>query len=430
MLRAIAFYALVAIGIPVGFFSPFNGLLFYLFFAHGHVADFVWPSYVFNYGTLIANALLGGYVFFELRHSPPRLRGMMLVLTFWAWLAMASVLAFDTAPAYMMLWRYSRILIMGMLVAALANSEDRIRKILYVVAGSLGVLGAKGLLDVVLTGGRYRMRGPGGMMSEENEYALGMNMAISILLGMAAVEDRKWLRRSFQVMALGCAATVIFTHSRSGLLGLCTVALLTMLYAKRKLLAPIGLACGVVLFLVFAPDAAIERYKTIPTARESDPSAIGRLQAWETAIGMAKDHPVFGVGPRNFELVFSRYSNYEPRAPHNAFVALAAESGIPSCLLFLAIVLGASWRMFRLRRLILGLPGFERLAAYCLIIHTTLIVYIVPNLFINRQDADLMYHLVGIAAGLAFVVEQKLCPAQERVEEVVSAQAVSLTSES
>src|SRR5580765_613266 len=103
MLRALGFYALVAVGVPLSLFQPFSGLLLYLFFAHGHPADFVWPGYIFNYGLLLVPALLAGYLLFEMRKSPPRFRGMMLLLAFWAWLTAAAMLAVDTRPAFDML---------------------------------------------------------------------------------------------------------------------------------------------------------------------------------------------------------------------------------------------------------------------------------------------------------------------------------------
>jgi len=37
-----------------------------------------------------------------------------------------------------------------------------------------------------------------------------------------------------------------------------------------------------------------------------------------------------------------------------------------------------------------------------------LLVYLVPNFFINRQDFDMMYHLVGLSAGMSMVVKQRL----------------------
>ena len=46
------------------------------------------------------------------------------------------------------------------------------------------------------------------------------------------------------------------------------------------------------------------------------------------------------------------------------------------------------------------------IATYALILHATLLVYLVPNLFINRQDLDLMYHLIGLSSGLTLVMQR------------------------
>ena len=48
----------------------------------------------------------------------------------------------------------------------------------------------------------------------------------------------------------------------------------------------------------------------------------------------------------------------------------------------------------------------HNLAIYALIVHATLLVYLVPNLFINRQDLDLMYHLIGLSSGLTLVMQR------------------------
>jgi len=164
------------------------------------------------------------------------------------------------------------------------------------------------------------------------------------------------------------------------------------------------------------PKKALERYKSIPSAVEMDPSAIARIQSWETGLKMVKAHPVFGVGPYNFQSEYSHYlvekyldsSNYRARAPHNAFVALAAESGIPSMLLFIGFIGTSISEMWRLRRALRYFPDLSALARYCLIIQITLMVYIVPNFFINRQNQDLMYHLIGVSVGLAALVRDRI----------------------
>jgi hypothetical protein len=96
---------------------------------------------------------------------------------------------------------------------------------------------------------------------------------------------------------------------------------------------------------------------------------------------------------------------------------LSAESGIPSCLLFVGIVGSTIVQMWGLRRRLDRYPDNEHLAIFCLMVQMTLMVYIVPNLFISRQNQDLMYHLVGLSAGLARIVKFRLAEQRSGVSE-------------
>jgi putative inorganic carbon (HCO3(-)) transporter len=408
MLRALLFRVIILIALPVALVRPFTGLLIYLCLSFGRVGDFVWSEYSFDYLILVACASLIGYLLFEMNQSPIRLRDMIPMLLLWLWLALTSALALDSSLAYPKLWEYSCGFIMALLTASLVNSERRVRDVLYVLAISLGVLGLKGAIDAVLNGFSSTLVGPGGMMAEANEYALALNMGIPILWFLAKDQSDQRIRIAFWIMAAGSACVVIGTRSRSGLLGLATVGLIMIPFAKRKFLLVAGLVLAAAGLFMFGPQGALNRYSTIATATESDTSAIGRLQAWSAAIKMTKAHPVFGVGPRNFMLAFPEYSDKTPRVTHNAVFAMLSETGIPGCFFFLAMIFATVGRMFFLWLRARRNPDTKHLATYCQIIMCTLIVYLVPNMFINRQDFDLMYQLVAIGAGLAVVTQRKL----------------------
>jgi len=409
MLRGILIRAIVVVWLPVAFFWPFGGVLFYLWYSHGRPNDFVYPQYYFDNGAyLIAVTTLAGYVLFELRKSPPPLLRLWLVGLFWLWIALSTIFASDPSLAEPKLWQYTSILIISFLVSAVANSEDRVRAMLEVIAASIGFLGAKGAFDFVITGGQTRLHGVGGLMKEQNEFALALNMAIPLLIELSYAHSRP-VRILYRVMAVGCAISVIATYSRSGLLGLGLATLLVIWYSKRRVLGYASLGVAVVLLLPFVPSKAIARYKTIPTAAEVDPSAIGRLEAWETGLKMIKAHPFFGVGPLNFLTQFHNYSpQYHARVAHNAFVSVASESGLPCAVLFVAVIGSTIFSMWRMRRGLRRYPGTEKLASYCLCIQMAMTVYIVPNFFISRQNQDLMYHLVGMSAGLALLASQRI----------------------
>src|SRR5215471_15419208 len=245
MIRGITVRLLVALAVPISFFMPFNGMLWYLWYSHGRPNDFIWPQYAFTSGALlIAVSLLAGYPIFEMRTSPIRLRGLIVVTLFWAWIALSTIFATDRTLALPKFLQYSNILIVTYLLAAMANSESRIRAVLNVIAASVGFLGTKCAFDFLVTGAQFRAHGVGGLMKEQNEFALCLNMAIVILIGLSNMEQRFWLRWGFRAAALGCAIAVIGTYSRSGLMGLGVATLLLVGYPKRKTLrfAAIALA--------------------------------------------------------------------------------------------------------------------------------------------------------------------------------------------
>jgi probable O-glycosylation ligase (exosortase A-associated) len=417
MLRGVIVRLIVLVAVPLSFLNPFNGVLWYLWYSHFRPNDFVWPQWAFSTGAwLISGATLAGYIVFEMHHSPPRLRGLVIMTLFCMWIGLATLFAADKSAALWKLSQYGHILVMTFLIAAVATSEDRIKALLTVMGVSVGVLGLRATIEFILTGGQFKVEGVGGVELEGNEFALALNMGLAILMGLSYIAEQRWLRYTFRLLAFFCATAVVGTFSRSGFLGLATVVLLYAWYSKRRVRNFALLAVAAIALLPFVPREALERWKSIPTAAEVDPSAIARIQSWETGIQMIKRHPILGVGPSNFQGQYPHYflekyltaANYHPRAPHNAYVCLAAESGIPSMLLFVSFVVGTIIAMWRYRRELGQHPEMSVLSGYCLTIQIALTLFLVPNFFISRQNEDLMWHLVGISSGLAALIRSRL----------------------
>jgi probable O-glycosylation ligase (exosortase A-associated) len=362
--------------------------------------------------SLLAGATLLGYVFFEMRRSPPRWRGLVIMTFFYLWMVLATIFATDRSLAFWKLSQYTNIVIMTFLVAAVANSQERIKTMMTVMGVSVGLLGLRATIEFLLTGGQFKVVGVGGVELEGNEFALALNMGLTILMGLSFDETRRWLRYLFRFLAFCCITAVIGTFSRSGFLGLASALLLLAWYSKHRARNLMYLAFAALLALPFIPQNAIKRWKSIPTAAELDPSAIARIQSWETGLAMIKAHPILGVGPSCFQSQYPHYflekymdaPNYHARAPHNAYVCLSAESGIPSMLLFVLFIGGTVTTMWRLRQGLKTIPGTEQLRNYCLTIQVTLTIFFVPNFFISRQNEDLVWHLVGISSGLAALI--------------------------
>ena len=382
--------------------QPLIGVQTYVFVTHTAMAEYVAESggYKNNFGIVLACFILVGFLAMEIGRSPIPFRRLWLVFLLWGCIITSALSAYYTVVAIPAAIEYSKMFVMMLIIAAVANSEERIRRLLYSFAAAVGLLGSKGAINTIRTGGHAIVRGPGeGMLADRNDYALALDMGFILCFIMAQGEPLRWRRWALRLMGMGCGIASIGTQSRGGALGLAAAGALLVLFSKRKLLAIPLAALAVWAVLSYTPQEVLDRYSSIETAAETDGSAIGRLQAWETAANMIRAHPAFGVGPQNFYAVFDRFSNYEPRAPHNSYIAMAAECGLPACVTFVLLLFGTVWRLYWMRRKLLK-NHQPRLANFCLTIALTLAVYMVPAMFVGRQQFDLMYNLIAVSVGL------------------------------
>jgi putative inorganic carbon (HCO3(-)) transporter len=127
----------------------------------------------------------------------------------------------------------------------------------------------------------------------------------------------------------------------------------------------------------------------------------GRMQIWRRGVGYMLAHPVLGVGAGNFpraEGTISPLVERQPRGrslkwgpPHNSYVQVFAELGVPGFIIFAAFFISV------FRALAAPPAGRARLA------HTltaSLIGFAVGSFFLTLAYNDMLYTLAAIAVGL------------------------------
>ncbi|MCB0304490.1 MAG: O-antigen ligase family protein, partial [Calditrichaeota bacterium] len=104
-----------------------------------------------------------------------------------------------------------------------------------------------------------------------------------------------------------------------------------------------------------ARDANLDRAITAASVGVS--SVDERLQLWEKTLQMVRDHPLLGVGIGNWKLFIPAYGSEGLRSaggavnfvrPHNDFLWVLSESGLPALLGFLAIFFLGGYYAWRL----------------------------------------------------------------------------------
>jgi O-antigen ligase len=152
------------------------------------------------------------------------------------------------------------------------------------------------------------------------------------------------------------------------------------------------------ILLVTASDQYWQQMSTITSDTDYNQTAeTGRLQIWSRGIDYMMQNPVLGLGPGNFQTAEGTLSPQAERqqfgigvrwnAPHNSFVQVGAELGIPGVALYLAVIASA----FR---------ALRRSEALTPALTASLLGFVVGSFFLSLAYSEMLYTLVALSAGV------------------------------
>jgi O-antigen ligase len=219
--------------------------------------------------------------------------------------------------------------------------------------------------------------------------------------------------RLLSLLGLGilCAAFVN-SGSRGGFLALMAMGLFILLRYSTIALSRRVVAMVIVLAAVIG--VASERYwqqmgSILSDTDYNKTDESGRLQIWTRGVGYMLGRPLFGVGANNFPVAEGRMSEFANRqqwglgvrwnAPHNSFLQVGAENGVPGLVFFIAMIGSALLALRRLARR--PPPGMSRPVSPQLIqaLTASLIGFIVGAFFLSLAYSELLYMLLAFAVG-------------------------------
>ncbi len=198
---------------------------------------------------------------------------------------------------------------------------------------------------------------------------------------------------------------IIKSGSRGGFLGLLIISALLLIRSSKQArkYALIAILGGAIIFVAAAPAAYWARISTILSLKKDYNMNLqtGRMKVWENGLKMIAAHPLTGVGINCFSIAHADYSGTKINiSPHNSFIQIAAELGIPGFLLFVAIIFTSIFAARRVRRLTKegAVPQeFWWLAAA---IEVSFIGFILPAALLTHAYSPIFCFLTGISASL------------------------------
>ncbi len=413
-MRATIVIFLCVLAVPLALISPFHGLLAYCWLSYARPQEWAWGISHVNFGFYVAVALFVGLAArFRLRFFRWSAVTVLLLALWGVWCA-ATLGALDTEAASGGLAQISKIFLICLVTTALAVTKDRLRWVVLAIVGSLSFHAVKMGLFGLLNPGVRMDQGIGGMMSGNNENAIAFGIALPFLVYLG-IEEKRALRRLLWFGAAFCATVaIVLSYSRGGFLGIAAAGLVMVWRTRARFVSLFVVAPVVIsLFLALAPSEFVERVSGIQEASKTDLSVIRRLEAWDVAWTIAKEHPFLGIGPRNFLGQFHRFPHpfgFPRMEIHNTYLEFLASSGFLSLGLYLALVVAAFRSCSRVQRDALGRndPRLSWFVSMGRAMQASMAVFLVSSTFGSLMHFDLMYHLCALSACLPVAYRHEL----------------------
>lgn len=202
---------------------------------------------------------------------------------------------------------------------------------------------------------------PYGLMANRNLFGSAQVLLLPFVLFVLYKAGKVW-KYVGVITLMGIAASIVVSQTRSAWLAtmaliITTIILIIRFSVHRKkwiiytLISFVSTALIIALLLITNPGSnfansvkvrALSLVKPSPDSfKKSD-----RLIEWNKSLRLIKDHPVTGVGPGNWKLAITVYGDNTtawatglvlPNQPHNVYLQVACETGIPGVLLYFSL---------------------------------------------------------------------------------------------
>jgi len=408
--------SLVLFGLmPVCYRKPFVGLAVFSWLAYMRVQDLTWGfARGMRWSYYVAIVTFAGFLVSRERKRwfEPDVRCyVMMVLCVLIGLGIVFSRNPDAGQVDRYL-EYIKIVAIALFTTAVVTTKERLRVLVWIVALSFAFYGVKSGLMGIASGGAAILRGPGGMLADNNDFALAMSMAVPMLFHLGWTERRPEIKKVFWFALPLTAMTVGLTRSRGGFLAISGAIGILVWRSKNRALGLIVAFFVMVAGLLAAPPEYKERLMTM-FEPSKEGSASSRLKAWGIATRMAMDNPILGVGMYRFR---SHYKEYNPTytpgeeiiVAHSSYFQIWAECGTPALLLYFSLIFGSFVTCWRVRAEARRRYHSSWIINYASMFEASLVAFVIGSAFLNRAHFDLFYHWVAIILTFGLLARREM----------------------
>jgi O-antigen ligase len=315
-------------------------------------------------------------------------------------------------------------------VAAVGRSTAVVKKMflgIIVTTAVIGLLGVKQFWMDMGGGTRHNLEGI-RIAVTSGPSNLGALFAYYLPFLIALWMCNFWRFRYWALLIplTWCIDSLRTTFSRGAALALIAAALIMILRRNKLVFILVAIAAimiGVQTKEIKLPYSIFGRMSNTYEADRPgdtmtdklDTSARTRLIIWGGAVEMIRDHPFFGVGYGRFP---DEIGKYRPEVtdmdPHNNFLKIGAELGIPGLVAFVILLFVCLWKGWRCYRRVDDPLLKAILLGYC----GSVMALMIANIFGSRLDStEITTQFWAITGGVVLIERYEITARKEADEE-------------
>ena len=306
---------------------------------------------------------------------------------------------------------FSKVLIVALVVTAAVTSVGRLKALIFTQAVSVAAIAGVAIWKGRLIMGR--LEGTlSGNYSDPNDLALAIVMSIPLCLALLIL-SRNWLLKFLWLGSLLMMTyAVLRTGSRGGFLALGVVAAACLwefaIKGRRPYILGFALLAGIILWQS-AGGMVMARLKGTVDANDDAAAAYAsgqaRQQLFWKSIDVTKEHPLFGVGPGNFDQVSGQW-----RTAHNSYTLLSSEAGLPALILYVLILWSAFKNLAAAKR---RAPRRSEARLLAGALFASLAAYTIGSTFLSVAYTFFPYILVAYTSAIFMMARESAAQARK-----------------
>jgi O-antigen ligase len=323
---------------------------------------------------------------------------------------------------------FGKVVLIVLVMFVALSTAKRLHKLLFVQAASVAAISAVAVWKGHMLGSR--LEGVlNGNYSNPNDLAISIVISLPLCLALSFLSRGRFGKAAWAFAAVVMGYAVLLTGSRSGFISLAIATGLCLwefaIRGRRFYLLALASVIGIVL-CVFSGSIVGERLKGTFNPADDVASAYGsaqqRQQLLWRSIEVTAQHPLFGVGPGDFQVLSGDW-----HVTHNSYTQIASEGGLPALALYLTIFFYGFHNLRAAKRLSRRNGELNLLAGA---IRASMVGFIVGSFFASYAYQFFPYFLVAYSTALFRVSRNastvtKQAPVRHIVPETVCTETAS-----